>query len=1086
VQNLVAYIEGHLDELVDDLLLSLREADAAFRDEDPTRVQMGMRAGLWHFTLFAEARDPAQLDAAYDMLVGIWSARRVRPSLIIRAIFLFEDLVAIRAQPFYPSPDDFIDAIRAFRAVTREVLAVLCDRLLGVRPAAGQSQGGPAVTVDDRSQQGRAEQVDTRALAERLARVRPVGRSEELRQVWARLRVVTSQEGGHQVVGIKAPDGLGKSTLVTTFLDRVERQIDGPPAVLRIRVPRLFVLPSWPVAALVREAFGLTLGDADGAERVRRGLGELTGLAPRLPVDHEALVDGAPHLARLLGLGGEGWGPADTGRAGRVGRRRALVSLFEALSLRARQQTRGPLFVVIEDAGEMDAPSWDILRHLLDRVRPVAPLMVLLTYDARFNVPAGMMRTPSFTEVLLQPFDMNDGEQLIDGLLAHNQLEEQTRLRLHAATQSSPLLLHEAIRQLVHDGVVGLEGDRWVEIGRLPDGEIGDLSAIVARRRALLSPLAADVLEVLSVIEDTADAEVFAAMLDRRVDHEQRLAAVEELMDFGFVESALVFGLPVPVCRHPLIRDEIYRQMSVERRRALHESAGEIFATLPGGRAFPSLAAGHYALARRPLLALEGLIEGIDRCLETQSLQGALDLCSQALGLLGSAPREEQDELNYRVLRRRERVYALLGHHDLRRADLTQLDALVDRAGEPGDREALALRRAAMALIAGDHPGAEEHLLDQLNTDDPARRARVHLALALNGWQQGRLDETRVFIEDALRDIDALPDGRKGRLHLVHGRLHAASGQLAEALHAFFECWRCHRRAGDLLGEGLAIAEIAEIYWTRGRLLDADALLRHADALLDEVEEPRARVRVLLRLAQLHALFGDFDEAGELFSEVLRHVDKQRDRRLHAEAIIGQGRILVHRGRLEEATSLLGMCLKELGGRKAVREPLYIDTQLALAQNLAMSARGQKLIGGGLRYAVEAAEQAIAIGHHEGLVRALVVQLRGLMVLDRGQEAFEQLPELLDATRRALAVQPRLARLITEVELCRSLVYRSIGDHDRAEAAMERAWRELSAQLGCLRGSGYEHGFLTNIIPHREIITAIGPRPELEGIGLDA
>lgn len=1083
MQNLVAYIEGHLDELVDDVLLSLREADAAFREEDPTRVQMGMRAGLWHFTLYAESRDPGQLEATYDTLVSIWTARRLRPSLVIRALFLFEDLVTIRAQGFYLSADDFIDAVRAFRAVTREVLAVLCDRLLGIRHAAMSSHGGPAVTHDDRSRATRADRVDTRALSGRLARIRPVGRSEELRQVWSRLRVVTSQEGGHQVVGIKAPDGLGKSTLVTTFLDRVERQIDGPPAVLRIRVPRLFVLPSWPVAALVREAFGFTLGDADGAERVRLGLGELTGLAPRLPVDHEALVDGAPHLARLLGLDGEGWGPADTGRAGRVGRRRALVALFEALSLRARQQTRGPLFIVIEDAGEMDAPSWEILRHLLDRVRPVAPLMVLLTYDARFNVPGDMMRTPSFTEVILQPFDLNDGEQLIDGLLTPNQLEEQTRLRLHAGTQSSPLLLHEALRQLVHDRVVGLEGDRWVEVSALPDGDVGDLSSIVSRRRALLSPLAVEVLEVLAVIEDTADAEVFAAMLDRcEVGAEQRIAAVDELLDFGFVESAMVFGLPVPVARHPLVRDEIYRQMSVDRRRALHQLAGEIFQSLPGGRAFPSLAAGHFALARRPLLALEGLVAGIDRCLETQSLIGALDLCSQALGLLTSAPREEQDELHYRVLRRRERIYALLGHHDLRRQDFQKLDQLVDRAGEPGDREALALRRAAMAVLGGDHGAAEEQLVDQLGTDAPRRRARVHLALALNSWQQGQLDETRIFVDDALRDIDELDDADRGRLLLIDGRLHAAGGRLAEALHAFFEAWRSHRRGGDLLGEALAVAQIAEVYWIRGRLLDADALLRHADALLDEVEEPRARVRVLLRLAQLHALFGDFDEAGDLYGEVLRQVDKQRDRRLHAEAIIGQGRILVHRGRLEEATSLLGMCLKELGGRKAVREPLYIDTQLALAQNLADQARGQKLIGGGLRYALEAAEQASAIGYHEGLVRSLVVQLRGLVVLDRADEALEQLPTLVDAARAGLGSQPRLARLLAEVELCRAVVYRAVGDAERADAAMERAWGELSAQLEGLRGSGYEHGFLINITPHREIVEAVAPRAELEGI----
>lgn len=1086
VQNLVSYIEGHLDELVDDLLLSLRETDPAVRDEDPTRVQMGMREGLWHYTLFAETREPQHLDASYDALVGIWRGERVRPSTLVRAICQFEDLVVIRAQGLYLDADDFIDAMRALRAVTRETLALVCDRLPGgaASPASTSPGDHPAGTYDDARVRG--DLPSARVLMDHLARVRPVGRSDELRQVWARLRVVTSLEGGHQVVGVKAPDGFGKSTLVSTFLDRVERQIEGPPSVLRVRVPRLFDLPSWPVAALVREAFGLGLGGEDSAERVRDGLNQLSALAPALPVDHDALVDGAPHLARLLGLEAEGWGLPDTGRAGRVGRRRALVSLFEALSLQARQETRGPLFIVIEDAGELDTPSWDILRHLLDRVRPVAPLMVLLTYDARFSVPPALTRSPAFTEVPLQPFDMHEGEQLIDAMLSPNGLDEQTRLRLHAGTQSSPLLLHEAIRQLVFDGVIGLDGDRWIEITRLPDGEIGELAGIVSRRRALLSPLAAEVLEILTVIEDTADAEVFDAVLERRgIGREARDRAVAELLDRGLIDSALVFGLPVPRSRHPLVRDELYRQMGIDRRRAIHEDAGEVFRALPGSAAFPSLAAGHFALARRPLRALEGLIEGIDRCLETQELTGALDLCSQAFGLLKSAPREEQDELLYRVLRRRERIYALLGHQDLRRQDFAQLDELVERVGEPADREALALRRAGMAVLGGEHAFAEEQLVEFMGATEPGQAARVRLALALNSWQQGQPDEAMIFVEEALRDADALPETMRGRLLMLLGRIRAAGGQLDEGLHRFFEAWRCARRGGDLLGEGLAVAAIAEVFWIRGRLIDADALLRRADALLAEVEEPRARMRVLLRLAQLHALFGDFDEAGELYGEVLRGTDKQRDRLLHAEAIIGQGRILVHRGRLEEATSLLGMCLKELGGRKAVREPLYVDTLLALATNLALSARGEKLIGGGLRYAEEAADRAAEIGHHEGLVRALVIQLRGLMVLDRGQEALDRLPELLEATRVALTMQPRFARLLAEVELCRSLVHRSMGDHDTAAVAIERAWAELSRQLDLLRGSGYERGFLTNIIPHREIVQAIGDRPELRGLGVD-
>ncbi|MCA9539285.1 MAG: AAA family ATPase [Myxococcales bacterium] len=1091
MQNLVAYIEGHVYELVDDLISSLREAEPLFREAAPARLQEGLRDAFWHYALFAESRSPRHLDVAFQTFVSPWPGGHPPPSLVIRTFFQFEDLVIIRAQSLYLDPDDFIDAMRAIRAVTREVIAGICDRLVDPRSGVGtQAYGtlhdsGPSssVSLHDLVQ---SDPAVVRALMERLARVRPVGRSDELRQVWARLRVVTSHEGGHQVVGIKAPDGYGKTTLVNTFLERVERQIDGRPMVLRTRVPRLFNLPGWPIAALVREAFHISLGGDDPTERLHAGLTSLTALAPRLPVDRETLVNGAAHLARMLGIDGTDWGRPPSGRAGRIGRLRVLVALFEALSLRARQTTRGPLFVVIEDAGEMDLPSWDVLRHLLERVRPVAPLMVLLTYDARFNAPASMQRNPNFNEVVLQPFDMNEGEQLIDGLLSPNQLDEQTRLRLHAGTQSSPLLLHEALRQLVDDGIIGLDGDRWVEIARLPEGEIGELAMIVARRRARLDAVAIEVLEAITVIEDTIDHQLLSALLTRRgIGPEAQAAALDTLRLHGLIEPTVSSDTPSVQARHPLVRDEIYRQMSVERRRALHHDAGELLFTLPAVSAFPSLAAGHLALARQPERAVAGLLNAIDRCLEVHEVGGALELCNQALALLKGLPRPAHDRLFVEVLRRRERLFAYIGQHELRAQDFQQIAALADDTAELDQLRQDALRRATLAVQLGDHESAEEQLVDLMSTSDVVEGARVRLALAVNCWQQGQREEATIFLDEVLRGpLDGLPDLLRARLLHLRGLSHAAEGAFREAHHRLFEGWRNYRRAGDSCGEALAIEPLADLFWTSGRLLDAQALLQRAEALLAEMDEQRMRARILLKLAHLHSLFGDHDRAGDLYYEVLQVTDKQRDRLLQAEASISKGSILAQQGRLEEATKLLGMCLKDLGGRKAVREPLYVEALLALASNLAFFARGEKLVQGGMRYAGEAADRAIEIGHHDGLVRALMIQLRGLVMLDRAEEARDRLPELDEALRAALAVQPRLARLQSEVELCRYRIHKALGDEARAAVAIERAWTELSRQLGLLRGSGYERDFLTNILPHREIVGVIGDRPELAGLGL--
>ena len=49
-----------------------------------------------------------------------------------------------------------------------------------------------------------------------------------------------------------------------------------------------------------------------------------------------------------------------------------------------------------------------------------------------------------------------------------------------------------------------------------------------------------------------------------------------------------------------------------------------------------------------------------------------------------------------------------------------------------------------------------------------------------------------------------------------------------------------------------------------------------------------------------------------------------------------------------------------------------------------------------------------------------------------------------------------------------------MGDAAGADRARRAAWEELRTQHRCLEGTGYERGFLANILAHREIVTAMG------------
>jgi tetratricopeptide (TPR) repeat protein len=351
--------------------------------------------------------------------------------------------------------------------------------------------------------------------------------------------------------------------------------------------------------------------------------------------------------------------------------------------------------------------------------------------------------------------------------------------------------------------------------------------------------------------------------------------------------------------------------------------------------------------------------------------------------------------------------------------------------------------------------------------------ARQVLTQATLAWQRQQPADALAALQRLAGTASSLPDTQRARLSHLEARVLAGTGHSEAAVAPLHAAWRVHRLRGDLLGEGLVVRDLGELYWTRGRLLDAVRLLRRAEVLLRQAEAAPAQAEVLLVLGQLLTQIGDLDDADAQFARVLRLVDKSQQRLIYAAAVTGQGWILVNRGRFEDAMGLLAQCLKDLG-RRAVREPVYVEALLGLATNFTVFSRGEKLVVGGLRYASDAADRAMEIGYLPGLVQALVIQVRGLVGLNRLGEAESRLAELDAALDGGERKQPELARLRTQVEFSRSLVLTALGDPGGAQIALERARAELMLQVNGLEGSGFERGFMTNLYPHREILEAVG------------
>ena len=217
MNTLVSYLKNHLDELVDDAVSSLRLGDASFVHIEANRLREALRDVTWHLVLFAEERAPHHLETCCRAFVSLWEGEPGRPSDAIEFFWQLEDLAVLRVVPAPGAEEDHFEEIRVLRSLNRQVMGAVADRLVDDGRAGSVNSPQKPLTVDlsltmDESLRGGANSTALGvaraaasgiALMESHSRSRFVGRKEELRTIWARLRAVTGEGKGHQIIGLR-------------------------------------------------------------------------------------------------------------------------------------------------------------------------------------------------------------------------------------------------------------------------------------------------------------------------------------------------------------------------------------------------------------------------------------------------------------------------------------------------------------------------------------------------------------------------------------------------------------------------------------------------------------------------------------------------------------------------------------------------------------------------------------------------------------------------------------------------------------------------------------------------------------------
>ncbi|MFL6294747.1 MAG: BTAD domain-containing putative transcriptional regulator [Actinomycetes bacterium] len=514
-------------------------------------------------------------------------------------------------------------------------------------------------------------------------------------------------------------------------------------------------------------------------------------------------------------------GPLDGPAAGR--------QFFEGVSQVLLAACAGPVpgVLVLDDLHLADEASLDILAYLVHRLRG-RPLLVVACWrseqvpaDARLRrLAAGARRAGQARIITLRRLDAAGVAELVSAVAPARAGAAEL---LHQRTEGLPFLVLEYL------AAVG-------DAGELPSLLPGGARDLLAARVRDVGDAARQLLTTAAVLGRSFDVDTVWAASGR--SDEEAVAALEELAARGLVHE--VAG-DVYDFGHGLVRDLVYSQTSLARRRLLHRRVGE------------ALAAG--ARGRRPQ---EPPAASIARHLE---LGGAVAEAARYHRLAGDQARA--------VFANREalghyRAAVELGHPDAAglHAAAGDLETLL------GDYEAAL---AAYTAAAATAPAGERWVIEQKLGAVSARRgdwdaAERHLAAALAGLGPGGAEGRRAGLA-ADRSLAAHRQGRD-----------AAAEQLAnDALSLAAE-------AGDPDALARAHGMLGMLAVARGDHDEARRHLEHSLTLAEALPDPSARVAALNNLALAHRATGELDQAAAHTRTALELCARQGDR--HREAAL--------------------------------------------------------------------------------------------------------------------------------------------------------------------------------------------------------
>jgi class 3 adenylate cyclase/tetratricopeptide (TPR) repeat protein len=620
-----------------------------------------------------------------------------------------------------------------------------------------------------------------------------VGREREMEEL--KHAGEQAKQGHGQIVAAMAEPGVGKSRLFYEF--KVTSQ-SGWMVLEAFSVSYGKASAYLPVIDLLHSYFGIEPGD-DARKRREKVTGKVITL-------DRALEDGLPYLFGLLSTVERDDALAQMDA--QVRRRRTLEAIKRIL---LRESLNQPLMVIFEDLHWIDEQTQEFLNLLADSIG-TARILLLVNYRPEYSHQWNSKTY--YIQLRLDPLGRESAEEMLTSVLGDGAELAALKRLIIERTEGTPFFMEETVQALLDDGALVRNGT--VRLAR-PLAELKiphTVQAILASRIDRLPPDAKDLLQTLAVLGREFPTSLIRAVVTKSDDELNRTLNDLQVGEFIYEQPAV--GDTEYTFKHALTQEVAYNSVLVERRRVLHQRAGEGIEALFAEQLDDHLGelARHYSHGSNVAKAVKYLQQAGQQAAQRSAYAEAVSHFTSGLELLNRLPDDREraqkelglllplaqslrwtqpgsPEIGRALVRAREictplgegtELFAVLQGlqwHHLIRLDLKsarepgeQLLTLAEGAGEPAKLVVAHAGLGLFLLLKGEFAAARDHL-EQASRFDWGQCEFFGAFYPCFGawalWVLGYADQALQWSREALASAERLsrPGPLSNALHLT-------------------------------------------------------------------------------------------------------------------------------------------------------------------------------------------------------------------------------------------------------------------------------------------------------------------------------